>query len=149
MRVSAGRRCELRVGARELDGLRPGRRLAPPQCRIEIEQRVDEVASVVHRCPLDKSNLKPDAGVTKQPRLPLQPVDEGRQVAILDRAHDLLHEERLPRPGGCGPHEAQRALFAEVLDEGEAACTPIDVPAEFNVEREGIAPEGRPRRPRA
>ena len=50
---------------------------------------------------LDEPSLKPHVRVTKQPRLTLQPADERRQVAIVDRARDLLHDKRLPRSDRC------------------------------------------------
>ena len=76
----------VRVSDRELDGLRWRRRLAPQYRGIEVEKGGDEFSAIVQRCALDEPGLKPHARVTKQPRLTLQPADERRQVAILDRA---------------------------------------------------------------
>ena len=91
----------LRVRERELDGLRLGRRLAPQECGIEVEKGGDEFPAIVQRCRPDEPGLKPHVGFTEQPRLTLQPADERRQVAIVDRAADLLHDKRLPRSDGC------------------------------------------------
>jgi len=52
----------------------------------------------------------------------------------VDRAHDLLHDKRLPQSDGC---RVRGSRFDEVLDEGEAAQASIDVFAEFGIERDG------------
>ena len=125
----------LRVRERKLDGLRLGRRLAPQECGIEVEKGDDEFPAIVQRCRPDELSLKLHAGFTEQPRLTLQPADERRQVAIVDRALDLLHDKRLPRSDALS--RARGRCFDEVLDEGEAAHAFIDVFAEFGIERDG------------
>ena len=55
-------------------------------CGIEVEKGGDEFPAIVQRCRLDEPSLKLHAGFTEQPRLTLQPADERRQVAIVDRA---------------------------------------------------------------
>jgi len=96
------------------------------------------------RGPLDETHLKPHASFTKQPPLTLQPADKRRQVAVVDRAHDLLHEKRLPRSGRCGVREVQRSLSDEIVEEGQAAHASVDVFAEFGIERDGaLQQDGR------
>ncbi len=91
----------VRVRECELDGLRWRRRLAPQDRGIEVEKGGDEFAAIVQRCRRDEPSLKLHAGLTEQPRLTLQPADERRQVAIRDRAADLLHDKRLPQSDRC------------------------------------------------
>jgi hypothetical protein len=109
-------------------------RLSPQDCGIEVEKGDDELPTIVQRCRPDEIVLKPHAGFTEQPRLTLQPADERRQIAIVDRALDLLHDKRLPRSDGC---RVRRSLVDEVLDEGEAAQASIDLFAELGIERDG------------
>ena len=71
-----------RIGERELDGLRWGRRLAPQYRGIEVEKGGDEFPAIVQRCPPDDVRLKLHEGFTEQPRLTLQNANERRQVAI-------------------------------------------------------------------
>ena len=127
----------LRIRACEPDGRRRWPRLASQECGLEIEKSDDECFAIAQRGPLDEPDLKVHSGFTEQPRLALQPADERRQVALVDRAHDLLHEKRLPRSGGCGANEGQRSLFDQILDEGEAARAAVDVLSEFGIERDG------------
>src|SRR5215469_11002630 len=128
----------------ELEGLRSQRWLAPQESGIQVEQRRDEFPAIAQRSPLDETHLKPHAGFTKQPPLALQPADESRQVAVVDRAHDLLHEKRLPRSGRCGVREVQRSLGDEIVEEGEAAHASVDVFAEFGIECDGaLQQDGR------
>ena len=135
MRVSNGMRCVPRVGERELDGLRRGRRLAAQDRGIEVEKGGDEFPAVVQRGRPDELRLKLHEGFTEQPRLTLQKADERRQVAILDRPADLLHDETpsTARP----PSRARVSVVDEVLDEGEAPDASIDVCAELGIERDG------------
>jgi len=56
----------------------------------------------------------------------------------LNRAHDLLHDKRLPRSGRCGVREVQhRSLFDQEPEEGESAQALINLFAEFGIERDG------------
>ena len=127
----------VRVRERELDGLRRRRRLAPQECGIEVEKSDDEFFAIVQRGFPDERHLKLHEGFTEQPRLTLQPADERRQVALVDRPLDLPHDKRLPRSDRSGVREVHRSLFDEGLDEGEAAQASIDVCAEVGIERDG------------
>ena len=138
-----------RVGERKLDGLRLRRRLAPQECGIEVEKGDDEFPAIVQRGLPDELSLKLHAGFTEQPRLTLQPADERRQIAIVDRALDLLPEKHLPRSGRCGVREVLRSLFDEVLDEGEAARRFHRRACRVRHRARWIAPAGVTRRPRA
>ena len=99
-----------------------------------VEERDDELPAIAQRGPLDDPDLESHAGLTEQPRFTLEAADERAQVASSDGAHDLFHEECLPRSGRCGAHEVQRSLLDEGPDEGEAADAPVDVSAELGVE---------------
>jgi len=57
--------------------------------------------------------------------------DERLQVALADRAADLLHDKRLPRSERC---RVRRSLFDEVFDESQAPPAFFDVSAEFGIE---------------
>ena len=79
----------------------------------------------------DEPGLKRHVGVTEQPRLTLQPADERRQVAVVDRAPDLLHDEHLPQSELC---DLRKVRFLESLDERDAVGASVDVLAELGIE---------------
>ena len=109
----------IRIRERKLDGLRWGRRLAPPDRGIEVEQGGDDFSAIVERCRPDEPGLKLHVDLTEQPPLTLQCADERRHIAIVGRAADLLHDKRRPRSGGC--RRVRDSRVDKVLDEGEAA----------------------------
>src|SRR5690349_15799579 len=113
-----------RVREGKLDGLRWGRRLAPQYRGIEIEQSGDELPAIFQRRGPDELSLKLHEGLTKQPRLPLQPARERGQITVVDGARDLLHDEPLPQSDRC---RMGRSLFDEVCDECLAPPACIDV----------------------
>jgi hypothetical protein len=108
----------------------------------KVEKRDDEFfQTVVQRNDANQFILKPYAGVTKQPRLTLESLDERRQVALVKRAPDLLHAKHLPQSNRCRvtdnlPDEFWWR-FDEVLDEGTASHASIDVFTELGIERTG------------
>ena len=127
---------EVRVRVREceLDGLRWGRRLAPQDCGIEVEKGADEFPAIVLKtCGFDELGLKRHVGVAQQPRLTLQTADERRQIAVVDRAPDLLHDEHLPQSERC---DLRKVRFLESLDERDAVGASVDVFAELGIERD-------------
>ena len=123
-----------RVRERKLDRLRWGRRLAPQKRGIEVDKGADDVPTIVQRCRTDEPTLKLNVGFTEQPRLTLQAADERLQIAIKDRAADLLHDKGLPQ-SNC--YRVCGSLFDEVLDEVAAAHASIDLFAERGIERDG------------
>ena len=98
IRVSNGSRCVFAYVNAHSIALRRRRRLAPQDCRIEVEQGADEFPAVrLKACGFDEFGLKRHAGIAQQPRLTLQLIDERRQVALIKRALDLRHDKHLPR----------------------------------------------------
>ena len=105
-------------------------RLVPQDCGLEVEKSDDEFPAIVQRCDANEVSLKPHKSVAKQPRLALS-ADERLQVALADRAADLLHDKRLPRSERC---RVRRSLFDEVFEESQAPPAFFDVSAEFGIE---------------
>src|SRR5688572_10696725 len=90
------------IGQCLFDVLRRWWRLAPQYGGMEVEKRADECfKTVVERRDADHPLLKPHEVVTKQPRLTLRFADERRQVTLMNRFRDLLHDEHLPQSDGC------------------------------------------------
>src|SRR5262245_42900296 len=127
---------QLRVCECDLNNFRVGRRLAPQEWRIEVEKRDDECFTIVQRCVLDEPLLKRHESLAKQPRLTLELANESREVALVERADDLLHDIRFPWSDRCRLFEVQR-LSEEVLDESGAAHASIDLCSELGIERNG------------
>ena len=134
MRVSIGMRCVVAyVNANSIacDGGGGWRRRSAGSRSIRA---LMNVPTIVQRCRTDEPSLKLHVGFTEQPRLTLQAADERLQIAIKDRAADLLHDKRLPQ-SDC--YRVCGSLFDEVLDEVAAAHASIDLFAEFGIERDG------------
>ena len=135
MRVSNGMRCVFAYVNANSIGLRLRRRLAPQDCRIEVEQGGDDFPAIVQRGRPDEPILKLHAVVTEQPRLTLQPADERRHIAIVGTARlTCSMTNAFHGPARC---RVRSASFDEVLDEGAAAHASIDVSAELGIERDG------------
>ena len=118
--------------------------MAPTQRGVEVEQRDDEFTAIPHHGALDDSHLKSHVVVAEQPPLAPQPGDERGQVAILDRAHDLLHDKHLPRPAGLACDEGERWSVDEVPNEATATDACVHVPSEVGIEHDGsVQQDGR------
>ena len=75
--------------------------------------------------------------VTEQPWVAPQPADKRRQVAIVQRAHDLFHDKSLPGPGRRGANERQRVLSMKYWTKAGRPGPPSILPSELGVERDG------------
>jgi len=72
--------------------------------RIEIKKRPKESCAIVQRRrrPLDQTNLECNACVGQQPCVAPQQNRQGRQVTVVQRAHNVLFDKCLPGPRRIG-----------------------------------------------
>ncbi len=113
------------------------------QCGLEVEKGDDECFAIAQRCPLDEAHLKAHPRFAEHPGLPLQPSDKRRQVATLERAHDLLHDKRLPRSGRRGATNVSEFSSMRYLMKARRPDAAIDVRAELGIERDGSIQQER------
>src|SRR5262245_22179895 len=81
----------------------------------------------------DEPMLKVDPGVAEQPRVTLQPADDLRHIAIVQRAPGSLYDERRPQAERCDLRDAR---LRERRDESDAVHAGVNVSAEHGIERD-------------